>query len=252
MLSMKNRTTKLVMGMMILLLSTASVFAQKKIALVSFYCDKKIGGTGMGSVGESLVNDPSFNLKPLVDKSYDRFVNEFAKDFPFTLIDRAEFVNLEEYKNYKSKMMIDTTKGINKISGLQFVVAKDLIYAYGDVPGLIREENRDQCNLIKIIPTADGTLFVSMDYEIESRAMGFAAGITAYLNMFLYDKKCDKVFRIREYGKSKGKVPAVAGIPIMKSEKIQPLCEDATEALFEELKGKLGKIVKKSAKNLTD
>jgi hypothetical protein len=249
---MKNLTFKTVAGVALFLLLSSSVFAQKKIALVSFYCDKKIGGTGMGTVGESLMNDPNFNLKPLVDKSYDRFVNEFAKDFPFTLIDKAEFVNAEEYKNYQSKFMVDTTKGFNKVAGLQFVVAKDLIYAYGDNPGFVKEENRDQCNLLKIIPTAEGTLFVTMDYEIESRAMGFAAGITAYLNMFLYDKKCDKVFRIREYGKSKGKVPAVAGIPVMKSDKIQPLCEDATEALFEELKGKLGKIVKKSAKNLTD
>jgi hypothetical protein len=247
---MKNLTVRIVLGAVFLLLS-ASVFAQKKIALVSFYCDKKIGGTGMGSVGESLVKDPNFNLKPLMDKSYDRFVNEFAKDFPFTIIDKAEFVNKPEYREYKSKFMVDTTKGFNKFAGLQFVVAKDLIFAYGDIT-LTKEENKDQCNLIKIIDSADGTLFVSMDYEIESRAMGFAAGITAYLNMFLYDKKCDKVFRIREYGKSKGKVPAVAGIPVMKSDKIQPLCEDATDALFEELKGKLGKIVKKSAKNLTD
>jgi hypothetical protein len=34
----------------------------------------------------------------------------------------------------------------------------------------------------------------------------------------------------------------------MKVEKIQPLCEDATNILFKELQGKLAKIVKKSAK----
>lgn len=56
-----------------------------------------------------------------------------------------------------------------------------------------------------------------------------------------------KIFRIRERGILKGKVPAAAGIPIMNAAKIQPLFEDATEQLFEELKGKLGKIVKKSA-----
>src|SRR5688500_14818490 len=98
---MKNLTFRMVTGVVLFLLLSSSVFAQKKIALVSFYCDKKIGGTGMGTVGESLMNDPNFNLKPLVDKSYDRFVNEFAKDFPFTLIDKAEFVSKEEYKNYQ-------------------------------------------------------------------------------------------------------------------------------------------------------
>jgi hypothetical protein len=245
---MKKNAPQLGVALFLLMLSSAA-FAQKKIALVSFYCDKKIGGTGLGTAGESLINDPNFNLKPLVDKSYDRFVTEFAKDLPFEIIDKATFVEKPEYREYKSRFMVDTTKGFNKFAGLQFVTAKDLIFAFGDIT-LAKDENRDPCNLIKIIDSADGTLFISMDYEIESRAMGFAAGVTAYLNMFLYDKKCDKVFRIREFGKSEGKVPAVAGIPIMKAEKIQPLCEDATEVLFAELKGKLGKIVKKSAKNL--
>ena len=39
------------------------LFAQKKVALVTFYCDEKIGGTGLGTAAESLINDPSFNLQ---------------------------------------------------------------------------------------------------------------------------------------------------------------------------------------------
>ena len=249
---MKTQTTvKLLIGFLLLLITCAS-FAQKKVALVTFYCDKKIGGTGLGTTIEALINDPSFNLKPLVDKSYERFVNEFAKDFPFQLIDSKEISGNEQYRSYKSAYMADTTKEFNRISGAQFVTANNLVYAYGDMQGLVKKEYKDPCNLIKIFDTADGTLFVSMDYEFESRLMGMAAGITAYLNMFLYDKKCEKVFRIREAGVSKGKVPSVGGIPVMDPKKIQPLCEDATEELFKELKGKLGKIVKKSAKNFGD
>lgn len=52
--------------------------------------------------------------------------------------------------------------------------------------------------LVKMFPDADGILFVTMDYEFESRAMSFAAGGVAYLNMFFYDKECGKIFRIRE------------------------------------------------------
>lgn len=66
----------------------------------------------------------------------------------------------------------------------------------------------------------------------------------------MYNKQTEKVFKILEYSKSKGKVAAVGGVPVMNPKEIQPLCEDATDVLFEELKGKLGKIVKKSAKNL--
>jgi len=233
-----------------LMLAGYSSFSQKKVALVTFFGDKKIGGTGMGTFGESLMKDPNFNLTPLVEKSYERFVNEFAKDFPFQLIDQKEITGNADYQAYKSPMMADTSKNFNKAVGLQYVVIKDMIWAYGDMQGLLKEEKRDPCNLAKIFPQADGILFVTMDYEFQSRAMGFAAGAVAYLNMFLYDKKCDKIFRIREQGVSKGKVPAVGGIPVMDVNKIQPLCQDATEALFEDLKGKLGKIVKKSASKL--
>jgi hypothetical protein len=243
---MKSTRQKSLITLLSVLICFGAI-AQKKVALVTFYCDKKIGGTGLGTASESLINDPNFDLKPLMDKSYERYVKDFAKDFPFQLIDNNEIVSNELYKSYKSRFMVDTTKGVNKLMGLQFVTAKDLIFAYGDVT-LAKEENRDQCNLNKIFETADGILFVSMDYEFESRLMGLGAGITAYLNMFLFDKQCGKVFRIRESGKSKGKVAAVAGIPVMDPKKIQPLCEDATDVLFEELQGKLGKIVKKSAK----
>lgn len=239
---------KLLLILITMLTLSVSISAQdKRVALVTFYSDKKIGGTGIGTLGESLINDPSFNLKPLVDKAYDRFVNDFAKDFPFKLIDNNEIVSNEEYKTFKSIFMVDTSKNVNKWAGAQFITAKDLVFAYGDVT-LAKESNRDQCKMAKIFPTADGILFVSMDYEFESRLMGMGAGITAYLNLFLFDKECNKVFRIRESGKSKGKVPAALGVPVMDPKKIQPLCEDATEQLFEELKGKLSKIVKKSAK----
>ena len=228
------------------LFCASAVAQQKQVALVTFYSDKKIGGTGLGTAAESLINDPSFNLKPLVDKSYERFVNEFAKDFPFALIDNSVITGNEEYKNYSSRFLMDTSKTVLKLAGYQFVTASNLIFAYGDIQGLIKEEKRDPCNLAKMFPQADGILFVSMDYEFEPRLMGVAAGIRAYLNMFLYDKKCDKIFRIRESAPSKGKVPAVGGIPIMDAKKIQPLCEDATQQLFEDLKGRIGKVVKKS------
>lgn len=240
---------KITLSVLMLMAIVVCTYAQeKRVALVTFYGDKKIGGTGMTTIGESLMKDPAFNLQPLVEKAYARFINEFAKDFPFKLIDAKEISGNTEYQNYRSAVLSDTTKGFNKAIGIQYAVVPGMIWAYGDRQGLLSEEKQDPCNLAKIFPDADGILFVTMDYEFEPRAMGLMAGATAYLNMFLYDKKCDKVFRIRERGVSKGKVPAAGGVPIMNVKKIQPLCEDATDVLFEELKGKLGKIVKKSTK----
>lgn len=219
----------------------------KKVALVSFYCDKKVGGTGLGSITESLINDPSFNLQPIVDKAYERFLG-FAKDFPFEMMDYNEVVNNAEYREFRSGVLFDTSKDINKAMGVQYARAKELVLAYGGKTLLISEDKQDQCRMTKIFPTADGVMLVSMDYEFDARAMGFAAGIKANITISLFDKTCNKVFRVNESATSKSKVPAVKGIPVMDPKKIQPMCEEATDALFEDLQDKLAKIVKKSGK----
>ncbi|MFL5728408.1 MAG: hypothetical protein ACJ75J_02870 [Cytophagaceae bacterium] len=229
-----------------ILKSSEKAAGDKKVALVTFYCDKKIGGTGLGTVTESLMNDPNFNLQPTVEKAYTRFITEFAKDFPFKLEEKSFVTGNKAYQDYKSKFLWDTTKGFNKLAGLQYAVVPDFVFAY-PAGSTLKDEKRDECNMLKIFNTSDGVMFVRLDYEIEPRMQGLAAGVTAYITFELFDKSCNKVFRIREYGKSTKKVPAVAGIPVMKSEKIQPLCEDATDVLFKELQTKLPKIAKKSA-----
>ena len=66
----------------------------------------------------------------------------------------------------------------------------------------------------------------------------------------LWNKEGKKVFSINEYGTSKKSVPIVGGIPIMKTDKLLPLCESASEKLVADLEKKIGKVAKKSAKKL--
>ena len=243
-----KRISVLCFMLVALFMSSKLVAQDKKVALVTFYCDKKIGGTGMGTIGESLINDPDFNLQPVIEKAYTTFITDFAKDFPFKMVDKAVVTGNEAYKNYKSTILWDTTKGFNKIAGLQYAVANGFIFAYPGGP-VLKASNRDEMNLYSILKNdCDGVMLVNIDYEITPGFGGLYANVTAFLTMSLWDKDGNKVFRIREYSKSSKKVAAVAGIPVMKSDKIQPLCEDATNVLFEELKDKLAKIVKKSAK----
>lgn len=230
-----------------LFLSTKVIAQEKKVALVTFYCDKKISGTGLGSAGESLMKDPNFNLQPIIEKAYTRFTTEFAKDFPFKLVDKKTLTENPAYKSYESKFLWDTTKNFNKLAGIQYAVVDGFIWA---MPGgkLVKDENRDEVNLYNILKNdCDGVMFVSIDYEITPGFGGLFCYVTAYLNMSLWDKEGNKLFTVREFSASKKKVPAVGGIPIMSVEKIQPLCEDATNVLFTEIQDKIKKIVKKSA-----
>ena len=64
-------------------------------------------------------------------------------------------------------------------------------------------------------------------------------------NIDLFNKEAKKVFKMEEYATSKKSVPLINGVPIMTSEKVLPLCENATERLLEDLKKELPKLVKK-------
>ena len=80
--------------------------------------------------------------------------------------------------------------------------------------------------------------------------MPFTAGVRAFVRIKLWNKDGKKVFSINEYGTSKKSVGIVAGIPIMKAEKLLPLCESASEKLVADLSKRLKKVAKKAAKKL--
>lgn len=97
---------------------------------------------------------------------------------------------------------------------------------------------------------ADGVMFVSMGYEFIKKPAPFTAGIRAFVRIKIWNNEGKRVLSINEYGTSKKSVAIVGGIPIMKPEKLLPLCESASEKLVKDLDKKIGKIAKKSAKKL--
>ena len=88
---------------------SANVFAQKKVAVTSFYVTKQIGfdelggGAGMVAAIGSLSDDPNFNLQPVLDNFYKTFTTEYAQSFPFTLMPEEEVVKRAEYVSYNGR-----------------------------------------------------------------------------------------------------------------------------------------------------
>ena len=82
------------------------------------------------------------------------------------------------------------------------------------------------------------------------KSMGLAAGIQAFVRMKIWNSEGEKVFKINELATSKKSVPMVAGVPVMKVDKLLPLCESASEELIEDLGKRIKKIASKSAKKL--
>ena len=87
-----------------------------------------------------------------------------------------------------------------------------------------------------MFPEADGVMFVSMGYDFV-KAVPFTAGVQAYIKIKLWNREGKRVFVIHELGTSQKSVGIIGGIPLMKAEKLLPLCS-ASEKLVADLSKK--------------
>lgn len=96
---------------------------------------------------------------------------------------------------------------------------------------------------------ADGVMFVYVNFAFEK---GFGIGSTMTIKMrattrvALYNKTGEKVFAFYENERSKKTGVMVGGVPVVKPEKILPMCESALQELMGDLRKRIAKIVKKS------
>lgn len=252
---MKIKQIKLLALTLILVgASTVTNFAQeKKVALTSFWVSKHIGFSelggkaGMAAAIASLAEDPSFNLQPVLDNFYKTFTEEYAKQFPFELLAKEDVLNKEEYKSYEGRF--NESKDEDRSKLFQRYLTPEGFKPLQE--SLFKGEKSNQMQMVNMFKeTADGVMFISMGYDFVKKAVPFTAGVRAYVRIKIWNKEGKKVLTISEYGTSKKSVPIVAGIPIMKVEKLLPLCESASEKLVNDLNKKLGKVAKKVAKKL--
>ncbi|MEM7367494.1 MAG: hypothetical protein AAF587_02765 [Bacteroidota bacterium] len=230
-----------------------TTYAQKKVALTSFWVSKHIGFEELGgSAGliaaiASLSEDPDFNLQPVLDNFYNIFTTEYADQFPFELLAEEDVLNKAEYQSYEGRFNEDKDVDRNKLFQ-RFLTPK----TYKPLQeSLFKGEKSNQMQMVNMFKSdADGIMFVSMGYDFVKKAVPFTAGIRAFVRIKIWNKEGKKVLTINEFGTSKKSVGIVAGIPIMSTEKLLPLCESASEKLVKDLSKKIGKMVKKADKKL--
>ena len=233
---------------------TTPLLGQKKVAVTTFWVDKHIGFEQLGGNAvaitaaiASLLEDPRFNLQPVLDNFYNTFTKDYAKQFPFELMDEKDVIETEAYQNYETRW----GEGNDKDRSLLF---QRYLTAEGYKPMMESLRNKGEksntMQMLNMFPEADGVMFVSMGYDFVKKAVPFTAGVQAYIKIKLWNREGKRVFVIHEFGTSKKSVGIVGGIPLMKAEKLLPLCESASEKLVADLAKKVKKISKKAAKKL--
>lgn len=242
------------------LMATSMAFAQqKKVAVVTFFVDKYIDYSKLDVDAKKIGNDmtlhddPRFDLRPLLKDFHKTFMTEYIKQFPFDMVEEKAVFENEGYQNYQGLDGIEKEGDTeNANARWEHLVAIDGYKALPTGGNLLRSW-RTEAKMLEIFNDVDGVMFVYMSYAFEPKvAIGGLgnAGIRAYMHMDLYNKEAKKVFKLNEYATSKKSVALVGGVPIMKLEKILPMCENGTEKLLADMNKKLPKLIKKIDKKL--
>lgn len=229
-----------------------AAIGQKKVALTSFWVSKHIGFEELGGTAgliaaiSSLSEDPNFNLQPVLDNFYKTFTEEYSKSFPFDIMPEDDVLKRPEYIAYEGRFNEDKDADRN-------LLFQRYLTPEGYKPlveSLFKGDKSNQMQMVNMFNDADGVMFVSMGYDFVKKPIPFTAGVRAFVKIKLWNSEGKRVFAINEYGTSKKNVAIVAGIPIMKPEKLLPLCESASEKLVADLSKRLKKVAKKAAKKL--
>ncbi len=225
-----------------ILLFVTSGFAQdKKVAVVTFFIDKRVGmkGTGLEQGADliKLEKDSDFNLTPILKDFHQRFFDDYAKSFPFQLVPENEVLNNPAYVTFKPQ---DADGDFNS---RRFTPSPG--YKVVDYNWL----QKNRADLVNMFGQYDGIMFVFVDFYFEPgitfNGMG-TVKMKAYANMVLINKNNEIVFKINEYAASKKTGVMVGGIPAMEPSKVLPMCESALDELMTDLDKKLPKIIKKA------
>lgn len=219
-------------------------YAQKKVAVVSFFINKQIDVTEFGPAAQAAViklgDDPNFNVAPLLKRFHSEFFDNYSKDFPFQLLPEDQVTGNAQYKTFTpigiaQNGVLKASNWIIPVDGYKVILSN-----------LAGHENEK--NLVKIFTDADGVMDVSIDFKLIKVGFG-GMGVTkmvAIATVALFNKDGNKVFIVRQESKSKKVSPLVAGIPVMTAEKIMPMCEGALDELMADLQKDLPKMIRKT------
>ena len=194
----------------------------------------------------SLYEDPNLNLQPVLENFYKTFTEEYSKSFPFELMPEDDVIMRPEYIAYEGRFNEEKDADRN-------LLFQRYLTPEGYKPlveSLFKGEKSNQMQMVNMFNDADGVMFVSMGYDFVKKPIPFTAGVRAFVRIKLWNSEGKRVFTLNEYGTSKKNVAIVAGIPIMKPEKLLPLCESASEKLVADLAKRINKVAKKAAKKL--
>ncbi|MDB9720353.1 hypothetical protein OAA67_00600 [Winogradskyella sp.] len=245
---MKN--LKVVVFMAVLSLCMLGNAQKKKVAIITFYADKTIdlsevdAGANFIAKNSKLSDNPNFNLSKPLNDFHKAFFSNYVGEFDFELIPEETVLQLPEYQQYEANY--GDYKNIGNQEAFTSVEGYKVVQSYGS-----RLEVKNLKPIAEALG-ADAIMFVRLDYRFKKTGVGKFGyfSIQSSVRIDLFSKDNNSIFQFSEIAGSKKKAVMVGGIPVMTPDKIQPMCESATQELIKDMNKKIDRLSKKVNKKL--
>jgi len=217
----------------------------KKVALISVYGDRNLSDNPLETkLYEGMMKDSSFNLTPIVFKFDENLRDNLLPQFPVPFLEKKDVVNAD---GYKELVQLTHYSHGTKLQSYYTTSAEDYI------PIGVSGDKQAIKKAFELYPDIDGVMIAYINFNIYDGAGigGFSKKkVYAYVNMKIFDKDANLLFKLKERASSKKGVASFAGF-IPETSKVLPVIEDAADNLFSDMEKKLPKSLKKMAKKLS-
>lgn len=217
----------------------------KKVAIISVFVDKNVTGSFTEALIQKVSEDDHFNFDSLATDFKNKLFEKYIAELPVEIIPENEVIEAEGYKDLK-------TGSEKSVYDLQMQPAIGYVFINPNT-ALSGSSVKNIRKAFELFPEAELVMICYVDFSLGTGAgnsMISGNKIFAYANFKIFDKNGKKVVAIREGAQSKGMMLSTLGGSVYDGEKLQQLCYEALDALYEDLDRKLSKNYKKVKKKL--
>lgn len=214
----------------------------KKAAIISVFGSRNLSDNPLETqLYETIMKDSSFNLKPVMTKFEEAIQEAFIPQFPFPFLTKQEVTGHEGYAG-----LADLTKYGRDNWTTTSAEGYIPIAAYGIA---------DDVDAIKAafqFYDVDAVMIVFINFNIyDAGGYGQLAKkkIYANVNVKLFDKDGERIFKLKERATSNSGVLAVGGV-ITDVSKLMPMINESSDNLISDMNKVLPKKLAKMAEEL--
>lgn len=216
-----------------------NVFAQKQVAIVSFYLDREVDFSLMQAFNDDsekkikkLMEDPDFNLAPMIEDFHDFVVVGIFPKAPFQIVDESVVTRSSSYQSLKSSIDEEKSK-LHEPYKTYLKVGNDF---------------KDQFLSVANEQAANGLIIIELKFFVRKNMLKTV--IMAQVEMSIRNTEGKNAWKYLEFGLSEEGIKTFSGFVVSKQDEVMPMFKGAIDNLKEKMSSNFENRSKKATKKL--